>query len=97
MKIWGGNPRSSFLELMNMIVHETYIKSSDEEFSSVVEQLKKKIVFAKKTDGKIFVSKLLATKGDILVFQTRNGDIVLNNIDEIVALSEYKQNKAVTE
>jgi hypothetical protein len=63
--------------------------SSDEDIRPIVNRMKNKLLFNKKVDGKVFIARLLAIKGDLLFYETRDGSIAINNINEIASCSEY--------
>lgn len=72
-------------------VVETINKYSeeDEELRPIVNRMKNKLTFNKKVDGKMFVAKLVAIRGDLLFYETRDGSIAVNNINDIASISEY--------
>ena len=47
-----------------------------------------KICFACKKDGKSFVAKLVEIHGNRLYFETKNGNVVMNDISNIAEISE---------
>lgn len=75
---------------MKTVVETINRYSSDDELRPIVERLKNKILYCKNREGKPFVSKLIAIKGDLLFFETKNGQIIINNINEIASCSEYR-------
>jgi hypothetical protein len=56
----------------------------------IVDRMKKKLLFNRKVDGTTFIAKLLAVKGDLLFYETRDGSIAINNINEIASISEFR-------
>lgn len=63
-----------------------YIKDNEESGINVMENLNNKFVFGKLTSGKTFVAKLVGRKDSMLVFTTRDGNLITNSICDIVAM-----------
>lgn len=64
--------------------------NNNKVFRYALEKLMNRLVFGKKKDGNTFVSRLVAIDGDLLAFETRDGEIVMNDLHELVAVREYK-------
>jgi hypothetical protein len=75
---------------MKKIIEDIDSLSSDEEMRPIVNRMKKNLSFTKKRDGTTFIARLLAIKGDLLFYETRDGSIAINNINEIASISEFR-------
>ena len=53
------------------------------------ELLKKEITFCSKTDGKTFVARLIDYNDKELWFETKSGNIIMNQRAEISNMSKY--------
>jgi len=71
------------------------MNSTTQDYINVVEDvdplesLKGKIVRGKLANGRSFVSRLIKVDRSKLYFQTRDGQIILNDLRKIVELREY--------
>jgi hypothetical protein len=74
---------------MKTLMRDINSFSSDEEMRPIVNRMKNKLLLTKKVDGKTFIAKLIAVKGDLLFYETRDGSIAVNNINEIASCSEF--------
>jgi len=76
-----------------MIKDIKYLKvvsdTESQELRPVLNRLKDKLLFCTCRDGRTFVSRLIAIHGRQLYFETRRGDVVINNIEDISTCSEY--------
>ena len=59
------------------------VNELDDEFRIAVSKLTNLVLYVEKKDGTHFLSKLVAVRGDTLVFCTKSGMIRLNNLSEI--------------
>lgn len=50
-----------------------------------------KLLYCEKLNGKSFVAKLISIKGEMLVFQCKNGKIILDSFDSLCHISEYEE------
>jgi len=66
---------------------EDYINVAED--TDPLESLEGKIVFGKLANGRSFVSRLIKVDRSKLYFQTRDGQIILNDLRKIVELREY--------
>ncbi len=67
--------------------------SSDEELRPIVDRMKNKLTFNKMVSGKVFVAKLIAIRGNLLFYETSDGSIAVNNVNDIASISEYHPRK----
>jgi hypothetical protein len=74
---------------MKTLMRDINSFSSDEEMRPIVNRMKNKLLLTKKVDGKTFIAKLIAVKGDLLFYETKDGSIAINNINEITSCSEF--------
>lgn len=66
-----------------------YINDNEDFGTTVIENLNKKIVFGKLVNGKTFVTRLVGRKDSMFIFTTKDGNLITNNISDIVAIREY--------
>lgn len=71
-----------------------YINDNEVFGITVIENLNHKLVFGKLVSGKTFVAKLVGRKDSMFIFTTRDGNLITNNINDIVAIRDTFQENA---
>jgi hypothetical protein len=80
---------------MNNEINYKYIDNAEEH--PCIKMIGR-LLYCEKLNRKSFVAKLIAINGEMLVFQSKNGKIILDRFDSLSHISEYvEHHEPVTE
>ena len=64
-------------------------KSNEEFAAMVIKELNNELVQGKTTDRQSFVARLVGQKDNVLLFQIKNGNVLVNKVSDIVSLRKF--------
>ena len=78
-----------------MTVHENYAKNSDSLTEPLIAKMLHKILVCEKRDGRRFSAKLVGFDDGQLFFETRDGSINIDRLDNIKTASVLQEKKQI--
>lgn len=66
------------------------MRKTSDSFTDLVATWIDVLLKCEKADGRIFIARLKGIRGNQLLFENKNGEVIMDSIDSIVSASPFK-------